>query len=419
MPSTTNTTVWQVFLSRRLATVLLLGFASGLPLALTGSTLQAWMAEAGVNIKTIGIFGLVALPYALKPLWAPLVDRYALPKLGRRRGWMFVFLAGLSLTVFAMSGFDPNENLWALAAIAVAVAFFSASLDIVVDAYRAELLEPEAYGLGASIHIFGYRMAMLASGALALMLAEVLPWPTVYRLLALALAALLVVVAWAPPPREARPPRTLMAAFVEPLGELLSRRGVVAIAAFIVLYKLGDALAAALMTPFLLDIGFSKTEIAAVAKTVGLAATLAGAVAGGALMLKLGMVRSLWVFGFLQAGSNLCFAALAQAGPVTDLYVFAVLVENVCGGMGTAAYAGFLMSLCNQRYTATQYALFTSLMALTRTFATAPSGLLAEASGWVGFFLWSTLAAVPGLLALWWVTRTGGAGGETQVESAQ
>lgn len=400
----------QLLTSGRLLSVLALGFASGLPLALTGSTLQAWMTEAGVDIKVIGIFALVALPYSLKPFWAPFLDRYSLPGMDRRRGWALVCLLGMSAAVAVMSGINPQGDLWSLALAAIAVAFFSASFDIVVDAYRAEVLSRDEYGLGASVHIFGYRMAMLTSGALALFLAEHFPWPTVYRFAAAVLTLLNLVVLLAPAPQTQRPPRTLAAAFWEPLGELLQRPNVLAIAAFIVLYKLGDALAASLMTTFLLDIGFSKSEIAAIAKTVGLGATLFGALAGGSLMLSLGLMRSLWLFGVLQAVSNLCFAALAQAGHSPQLYFVAVIVENVCGGMGTAAYTAFLMSLCNQRYTATQYALFTSLMALTRTLATTPSGYMAESAGWVGFYLISTLAAAPGLLSLAWLTRHGDKG---------
>lgn len=399
------TSIIKLLTSFRLLSVLALGFASGLPLALTGSTLQAWMTEAGVDIKLIGIFALVALPYSLKPLWAPFLDRYRPPIMDRRRGWALICLLALALAITAMSSINPQGDLLTLAVAAIAVAFFSASFDIVVDAYRAEILSREEYGLGASLHIFGYRLAMLASGALALLLAEHFPWPVVYRFAAGVLVALSLVVLLAPTPTQQQTPRTLAGAFWEPLKELFGRSNILGIAAFIVLYKLGDALAASLMTTFLLDIGFSKTEIAAIAKTVGLAATLAGALAGGSLMLSLGLLRSLWLFGALQAISNLCFAALAQLGHSPELYFAAVVVENICGGMGTAAYTAFLMSLCNQRYTATQYALLTSLMALTRTLATAPSGYLAETAGWVGFYLLSTAAALPGLLALAWITR--------------
>jgi PAT family beta-lactamase induction signal transducer AmpG len=389
------------FLSLRIFWVLLLGFSSGVPLALTGSTLQAWMQSEGVDLKVIGVFSLVGLPYAVKCLWAPVMDRFVPPFLGRRRGWMLVAQAALVLALAAMAFSDPRGGTAAVAVLAVLVAFCSASQDVVIDAYRTEVLDPGELGPGASASILGYRIGMLTSGALALLLADHLPWRSVYLLMA---ACLLVGVAasfLAPEPAVAsRPPASLREAVADPFAEFLLRPGAAGLLAFLVFYKLDVVLANALATPFLLGLGFTKTDVGAVTKGVGMLATILGAFLGGLVVAKAGLKRSLWIFGVLQAAAGLSFAALAHLGRHYPMMVAAIGVENLCSGMGTAAYAAFLMSLCHRRFTATQYALLTSLMALTRVVVGAPTGYLAASLGWEGYFLLATLAGAPALLLL-------------------
>lgn len=390
-----------VFRSPRLFWILLLGFSSGIPLALTGTTLQAWMTTEKVDLAVIGIFSLVGLPYTLKVLWAPLMDRFIPPFLGRRRGWMIVTQLALALVIAAMAFSDPSGATTLFAALALLVAFASASQDIVVDAYRTEVLEPQELGPGASVHILGYRIAMLTSGALALILADRLPWKTVYLLMAASLIVGVVASLLSPEPRlPERPPASLKEAIVEPFSEFLSRPGALEILLFILLYKLDVVMATALTTPFILEMGFSMTDIGAVTKGFGMAATIVGTLAGGAFVARAGMKVSLWTFGVLQSVSTLSFLALARLGHHYPMMVTAIGLENLCSGMGTAAYAAFLMSLCDKRFTATQYALLTGLMALTRVTVGAPTGYLVKTFGWERYFLISALAAAPGLLLL-------------------
>ncbi|MBF8258728.1 MAG: major facilitator superfamily MFS 1 [Actinobacteria bacterium] len=393
--------LFAAFRSPRMFWILLLGFSSGIPLALTGTTLQAWMTKEKVDLAVIGIFSLVGLPYTVKALWAPVMDRFIPPFLGRRRGWMLVTQLALAVAVAAMACSDPAGATTAFAILALLVAFASASQDIVVDAYRTEVLEPHELGPGASVHILGYRVAMLTSGAIALILADHLPWKTVYLLMA---ASLLVGVAaslFSPEPRlPVRTPASLKEAVVKPFTEFLSRPGAYEILLFILLYKLDVVMAMALMTPFILDLGFSMTDIGAVTKGFGMAATIVGTLAGGAVVARAGMKASLWIFGILQSVSTLSFLALARLGHNYPMMVTAIGLENLCSGMGTAAYAAFLMSLCDRRFTATQYALLTGLMAITRVVVGAPTGYLVKSLGWEWYFVISAIAAVPGLLLL-------------------
>jgi len=399
------------FSSRRIFFVLLLGFSSGIPLALTGTTLQAWMASEGVDLAVIGVFSLVGLPYAVKYLWAPVMDRFVPPFLGRRRGWMLVTQAALALAVGAMAFSEPKAAPGLLAALSLLVAFFSASQDIVVDAWRTEVLSPEELGPGAGVHILGYRVAMLTSGAIALILADRIPWRLVYLLMAGSLAVGIAASLLAPEPEiQGKPPRTLKEAVVDPFIEFFARPGAVLILLFVVFYKLDVVMALALNTPFLLELGFTKTDIGAVTKGLGMAATIVGTLAGGAVVARSGMKASLWIFGVLQSVSTLSFLVLARLGHHYPMMVAAIGIENLCSGMGTAAYAAFLMSLCDKRFTATQYALLTSLMAVTRVVAGAPSGVLAKAYGWETYFLVSALAAIPGLLLLLRYDQWKGAG---------
>jgi PAT family beta-lactamase induction signal transducer AmpG len=393
--------ILSVFRSPRLFWVLLLGFSSGIPLALTGTTLQAWMATEKIDLTIIGVFSLVGLPYSVKYLWAPVMDRFIPPFLGRRRGWMLVTQLGLVLTIAAMAFSDPAGATTLFAVLAFLVAFVSASQDIVVDAYRTEVLEPAELGPGAGVHIMGYRIAMLTSGAIALILADRLPWKTVYLLMAGSLLVGAVASILSPEPAlKEKPPASLKEAVVEPFIEFLSRPGAVGILLFVILYKLDVVMATALTTPFMLELGFTKTDIGAVTKGLGMAATIVGTLAGGAVVARVGMKASLWIFGILQSVSTLAFLTLARLGHHYPAMVAAIGLENLCSGMGTAAYAAFLMSLCNKRFTATQYAILTSLMALTRVLVGAPTGYLAKTYGWEIYFLVSMLAAVPGLLLL-------------------
>ncbi len=401
--------VLAVFRSPRLFWILLLGFSSGIPLALTGTTLQAWMTTEKIDLAVIGIFSLVGLPYTIKILWAPLMDRFIPPFLGRRRGWMLVTQIALALVIAAMAFSNPSGATTMFAVIALLVAFASASQDIVVDAYRTEVLEPVELGPGAGVHILGYRIAMLTSGAVALILADHLPWKTVYLLMAGSLAVGVAASLLAPEPLlPEKPPRSLREAVVEPFAEFLSRRGALEMLLFILLYKLDVVMATALTTPFILEMGFSMTDIGAVTKGFGMVATIVGTLAGGAVVARAGMKTSLWIFGVLQSVSTLSFLALARLGHHYPMMVTAIGLENLCSGMGTAAYAAFLMSLCDKRFTATQYALLTGLMALTRVTIGAPTGYLVKTVGWEQYFLISALAAAPGLLLLLRYSRWSG-----------
>ena len=389
------------FANRRIFFVLLLGFSSGIPLALTGSTLQAWMATEKVDLTLIGAFSLVGLPYTIKYLWSPLMDRFMPPFLGRRRGWMLVTQAALMVAIAAMAFSQPKAHPGLLAMLALFVAFCSASQDIVVDAYRTEVLLPNELGPGAGVHILGYRIAMLTSGAIALILADRIPWQAVYLLMAGSLAIGMTASLLAPEPKlPAKIPKTLKEAVIEPFREFLSRRGAIGILLFIIFYKLDIVMATVLLTPFLLEIGFSMTVIGAVTKWLGMGATIAGTLIGGAIVTKVGMKVSLWIFGILQPLSVLTLYVLAKIGHNYPMLVAAIGLENICNGMGTAAYTAFLMSLCDRRFTATQYALLTSLMAVTRVLVGAPSGFLAGTVGWPTFFVISALAALSSLLLL-------------------
>lgn len=384
---------------RRLGVLLPLGFVSGLPLALTGSTLQARLHEAGVDLKAIGLFALVGLPYTLKVLWAPALDRFT-PPLGRRRGWMLAALAAGVAATLALGVVDPAGAALTIALAALALAVASATFDVAVDAWRAEALERRELGFGTSLHVLGYRVAMLTSGALALMLADHVPWSVVFALMAGTLAFGGLAVLAAPEPTDVRPPASLTAAVIEPLRDFAGRKGVLGIAAFVLLYKLGDTMAQALATPFLLELGFTKTDLGAVNKGVGLAAALVGTVVGGALLLRLRITTALLWFGVLQAVTNVLYALLAGAGPDMPLFIATVTAENFCGGMGNAAYAAFLLGLCRRGFAATQYAVLTAAMAFARTGASAGMGFVAEAAGWPLYFWVSFAVGLPALLLI-------------------
>ena len=394
-------------MNRRILVMLPLGFASGLPLALTSGTLQAWLTVEGVDLKTIGIFTLVGLPYTLKFLWAPVMDRVVPPWLGRRRGWMVVMQLCVAISLVLMALTNPRIHPGWLAAYAVLVAFLAASLDIVFDAYRTDTLHPHERGLGAAVWVNGYRIALLASGAGALALADYVGWQMTYLAMAVVMILGVIIVLVSPDPTVvANAPKSLKEAVGAPLAEFFSRPTAWGFLAVIILYKLGDAFASALQTAFLIGgLGFSTTEVGAV-KGLGIFATLLGAFVGGLLMTKSGLLRSLLIFGILQAVSNLGFVILSVMGKSSGMLTAAVVIENVTGGMGTAAFVALVMSLCDPRYTATQFALLSSLEALGRVFAGRPSADIVTLVGWTQFFVLTVVVALPGLWAVWRIRRS-------------
>jgi PAT family beta-lactamase induction signal transducer AmpG len=380
---------------------LLMGFSCGLPLLLTITVLQAWMKEKGVDLAVIGMMSLVGLPYTLKFLWAPFLDRYTLPFFGRRRGWLLVAQLCLVVSIAGLGLTNPKINPWMVAFAAFLVTFFSASQDIIVDAYRREDLSDEELGLGSSLYINGYRVGMLLASGGGLILADHMSFAMVYLIMAACMTPGVLTTVLAREPRiSVGRPKTLKEAVIAPLVEYFSRSGALWILAFILMYKIGDTMASTMTTPFYLETGFSKTEIGAVVKLFGFWATIGGSLIGGITMIRLGIHRSLWVFGFFQALSTACFAILARIGYSIPALSGVIAFENLSSGMGTAAYAAFMASITNKKFTATQYALLTSLMGVPRVLASAPTGFLAKYVGWELFFLLCTLIAIPGMLLL-------------------
>ncbi|PHM40040.1 transporter [Xenorhabdus mauleonii] len=387
---------------RNYRTLLLLGFASGLPLALTAGTLQAWMTVENIDIKTIGFFTLVGQAYVFKFLWAPAMDRYSPSFLGRRRGWMLITQLLLIVCIAAMGVLQPSQHLWWLAALAVAVAFFSASQDIIFDAYKTDLLSPEDRGSGAAISVLGYRLAMLTSGGLALLMATYIGWQNMYWIMAgMMLIGVYATLTAKEPQLNTVPPKTLHQAVLEPLADFFNRNNAWLILLLIILYKLADAFAISLSTTFLIrGVGFSTAEVGAINKTLGLAATIVGALYGGYLMHKWSLFRALMIFGILQTVSNFGYWVLSVTPK--DIYVMGIVVfvENICGGMGTAAFVALLMALCNKSFSATQFALLSALSAVGRVYVGPVAGWLAEEHGWPMFYLFSVIVGIPGLLLL-------------------
>ncbi|MFQ5958098.1 MAG: AmpG family muropeptide MFS transporter [Alphaproteobacteria bacterium] len=425
-----------VYRDRRVMAILFLGFSSGLPLALTTGTLSIWLAREGVDKTTIGLFALVGLPYTLKFAWAPLVDRTRLPyltrALGRRRGWLIVSQLALMAAIVALGQSNPTTELFAMAVIALVVAFCSASQDIVVDAYRIDLLADYEQGGGAAMYMGGYRVAMLTSGAGALFLADQMSWGAVYVIMALLITVGTITVLLSPEPagdpralaeegrrraaailtRNPRLPRAvadwlawLEGAVIAPFTDFMTRQAWLVILLFILLYKFGDAFAGVMANPFYVEMGFTNTEIASVSKIFGLVATLGGVFLGGLFVTRYGAMRSLLVCGILQMLSNLMFAVQAMVGHSVAMLTVTIAVENFTGGMATAAFVAYLSGLCNVAYTATQYALLTSFMAFGRTVLSSSGGWIADQVDWVTFFVISTIVALPGLLLLWWMMR--------------
>ncbi len=391
----------KVIFSSRMLRTLLMGFSCGLPLLLTISVLQAWMTEEGVDLAVIGLMALVGLPYTVKFLWAPFLDRFTLPFLGRRRGWILASQIMLVLVICWLGLTSPSKNPWLVAFVAFLVTFFSASQDITVDAYRREDLPDEELGLGSSLYINGYRVGMLLASGGGLIMADHMSFSSVYMIMAACMLPGIVTTILSPEPETpAGTPKTMQEAVVLPMKEYFSRNGAWWILAFIFLYKIGDTMASAMTTPFYLDIGFSKTEIGTVVKLFGFWATIAGSLVGGIMMLRLGINRSLWIFGVLQAVSTAGFAVLATIVHNIVALSGVIAFENLSGGMGTAAYVAFMASITNKKFTATQYALLSSLMGIPRVLASAPTGFFAKHMGWVSFFVMCTLIAIPGMLLL-------------------
>lgn len=381
--------------------MLLMGYSSGLPLLLIGSTLQAWMTDSGVDLTTIGFVSLLGLPYTVKFLWSPILDRYKLPFLGRRKGWMFLFQALLVLAIFSLSLVHPVENIAFVGAIAFMIAFFSASQDIMIDAYRREVLPDDELGLGNSLYVSGYRLGMLVAGAFALFLADQIPWSQVYIVMALCAVPTILFTIIAPKEGSYVAPNNMREAIVGPLKEFFTREGALIFLLFILLYKVGDQMAGNMTTPFILQIGYTKTDIATVAKTFGMIATIVGGLIGGVILLRVNLKVALVGFGFLQAASTLGFAVLTRL-PVSFTSLASVIAfENMAAGMGMAAYGAYMLQLTNKKFTATQYALLSSLMGITRVILPAPTGWMANVMGWEMFFIVCTLMAIPGMLLLY------------------
>lgn len=394
---------FSIFTQRNTAILLLLGFASGLPLALTSGTLQAWMTVENLDLKTIGIFSLVGQAYVFKFLWSPMMDRYTPSFFGRRRGWLLITQLLLVAAIFAMGYMDPTRDLFWLASLAVLIAFASASQDIVFDAYKTDLLSAQERGNGAAVSVLGYRLAMLVSGGLALWLADrYLGWQHTYWLMAALMLIGVAATLFAPEPEVDSPaPKTLEMAVVAPLKDFFGRNNAWLILLLIVMYKLGDAFAGSLSTTFLIrGVGFDAGEVGLVNKTLGLLATIVGALLGGVLMQRLSLFRALLLFGILQGVSNAGYWILA----ITDKHLYsmgtAIFFENLCGGMGTAAFVALLMALCNKSFSATQFALLSALSAVGRVYVGPIAGWFVEANGWPLFYLFSIVAAVPGLILL-------------------
>ena len=392
-------------LNRRMLICIFTGFSSGLPLYLLLNLVPAWLRTEGIDLKAIALFALVQFPYTWKFLWSPLLDRYALPWLGRRRGWMLAMHVALIISIATLGFLEPKNQIWTIAYLSAVVAFFSASMDIAMDAYRREILPDHELGLGNSFYVNAYRISSLVPGSLALILADRMPWSSVFVITALfLLPGLVMTLVVREPTATAAAPKTLLDAVVLPFREFIARSGwrdAALILLFIFLYKLGDSMATALATPFYLELGFTKTDIGIVAKNAGLWGSVAGGLLGGIWMVKIGINRALWIFGVVQMLVILGFAWLSTQGE-PNLYSLGLVVgaEAVGIGMGTVAYVAFIARATDPRFTATQFALFTSLSAVPRTLVNATTGVLVEHLGWVTFFLLCTALALPGMALL-------------------
>jgi len=402
-PAPPPPSLWQSLGNRRIGAVLLIGLASGLPYNLTDATLQAWFKDTGLSNTTIGLLSLIGLAYTAKPLWAPLLDRFALPVLGRRRGWILFFQAALAATLAWMALHGPERGLAPFALLALAVAVLSASQDIVIDAWRTDLVTVTERGPAATAANLGYRASSYFAFSGALILADLYGWQTTYLVMAGSMAALMLVTVWAPEPDNAvAPPRTLAEAVTGPLQQMVNRDGMLILLVALVLYKVGDAFALKLFTPFLMDVGFTKTEIGAVTKTLMLVASISGAIVGGLWIVKLKLAKALLLFGFLQALANLGYMVVALVGKDIPVMAAAVFLDNFVGAMGNTALVVFIMAMCDARFSAFQYAAFSALAVLPRNALGAPAGFLSDEIGWANFFVLTFFTALPGLAMVWW-----------------
>lgn len=396
--------LWRAIFTRKMLICVFTGFSSGLPLYFLISLVPAWLRSEQVDLKVIGLFALIQLPYIWKFLWSPLLDHFAWPGMGRRRGWMLFTQIALLLSVPLFGWFEPKLALWSIAYLALAVAFFSATQDVVLDAFRREILLDVELGLGNAIHVNAYRLAGLVPGSLSLILADHLPWSSVFLVTALfMLPGVVMTLMVSEPDLVKTGPRTLRAAVVEPFREFINRQGwreAMLILCFIFFYKLGDSMATALATPFYLDMGFTKTDIGLIAKHAGLWPSVIGGLLGGVWMMRLGINRALWLFGVVQVVSILGFAVLAQVGHDKVVLALVIGFEALGVGLGTAAFVAFIARTTHPLYTATQFALFTSLASVPRAFINASTGFLVEQLGWFSFFLLCTLLALPGMALL-------------------
>ncbi|HTD31937.1 MAG TPA: MFS transporter [Steroidobacteraceae bacterium] len=395
----------QVLASPKMLAILLLGAASGFPNQLTESALQAWLKDGGATNTTIGLMSYVAWPYLLKPLWAPLIDRYPMPFLGRRRGWILAMQIALAAGIALFALQNPASSLAPIAVCAVAIVFFSATQDIAIDAYRTDLAAPSERGLAAAATNLGYRSAAWTASALALVIAGAVGWRAAFLLLAGIMLLFCVATVRAPSSHNDYRPRSLRESIVEPLRELLGTPSALTLLLVVLLFKVGDAFANKLFTPFMMDVGFTKIEIGLIVKALFTASALLGSVLGGILMVRLGLLRSMLAFGVLQALSNLLYCALAVAGKSYPIMAAAVIIEHIAGAMGGIALVALIMALCDARYTAFQYALLSALALLPRYSLGYPAGWIADHGGWYVYFVASFALALPGLAIVWWKRR--------------
>ncbi|MDF2367725.1 AmpG family muropeptide MFS transporter [Sneathiella sp.] len=410
-----------VYRDWRIVSITLLGFSSGAPLLMTGGILQAWLTQENIDLTAIGLFTLVGLPYTLKFLWAPIIDNIRIPVLsrlvGRRRSWLLLLQAFLITAILALAFSEPSDSLLYVTIAALAVAFASASYDIIVDAFRIEICDEKNMAAGAATYVYGYRIAMWLTGFSSLVIAQYFGWMISYMVMASFILIGTVTVLFTREPKtqmtkpedESAPTANayldwLKTSIIDPFADFMKKPDWLVILLFAVLYKFGDALAGAMATPFYLQTGFTLIEIAEISKLLGTVATFGGLFIGGWLLAATTMYRTLWVCGLLQMLSNLMFAAQAAIGPDLAFLALTIGLENVASGMGTAVFVAYLSSLCNTAYTATQYALLTSLMAVARTVLVSPAGWLVERTGWIEFFILTTVAAVPGLALLWYLS---------------
>lgn len=391
-----------VLASPKMVAIMVLGAASGFPNQITESALQAWLKDSGASNTTIGILSYVALPYLLKFLWAPAIDRYPLPFLGRRRGWIALTQLCLAVAIAVFAFQNPTISLTPIAVCAVVIVFFSATQDIAIDAYRTDVSQPHERGLAAAANNLGYRTSAYAASAFALLMASWAGWKPAFLILGAVMAAFCIATLLAPEPDyRQQPPRTLSESFVVPLRELLGTPSAVAFIALIVLFKVGDAWALRLFTPFMMDVGFTKVEIALMLKALFTASGVIGAILGGLAMVRLGLLRSMLIFGVIQAASNFLYYALAVAGKNYALMIVAVSIDNIAGSMGNIASVALIMALCDVRYSAFQYALLSAIALTPRYLLGGPAGWIADHSGWPTYYLFSVVLAVPGLLLVW------------------